>query len=156
MDNALFHLAQFNIIKLKDELDSPIISEFKDFLAPVNKLAETSPGFVWRLKDDGGEDATNIETPYEDNLIFVNLSVWLNFEDLENYVYRTVHSYFLKSRMKWDVKMEGYQSVLWWKKAGEYPTALEGKTKLDLLNEMGSSPQAFSINEKYDPNGIKL
>lgn len=67
MDNALFHLAQFNIIKLKDELDSPIISEFKDFLAPVNKLAETSPGFVWRLKDDGGEDATNIETPYEDN-----------------------------------------------------------------------------------------
>ncbi|WP_271768083.1 DUF3291 domain-containing protein [Aquimarina algiphila] len=156
MKNNLFHIAQFNIIKLKDELDSPMILEFKDFLAPVNKLAEKSPGFIWRLKDDGGGSATNIETPYKDKLIFVNLSVWLNFEDLENYVYRTVHGYFLKSRKKWGIKMEGYQSVLWWKQAGDHPTVMEGKTKLDLLNTIGSSPQAFSINEKYDNIGIKL
>jgi hypothetical protein len=40
------HLAQYNIIRLKDELDSPIIKEFKDFLAPVNLLAEESDGFI--------------------------------------------------------------------------------------------------------------
>lgn len=156
MTNNSFHLAQFNIIKLKAELDSPIIMEFKDFLAPVNELAEKSDGFVWRLKDDEGESATNIETPYEDNLIFVNLSVWLNFESLESYIYHTVHAYFLKNRKKWGIKLKGYQSVLWWKQVGKLPTALEGKNKLDLLNQVGSSPQAFSINERYDMYGNKL
>ncbi len=154
-NNTRFYLSQFNIIKLKEELDSPMIMEFKDFLGPVNKLAEKSQGFVWRLKDEEGESATDIETPYEDKLVFVNLSVWLNFDDLENYIYRTVHGYFLKNRKKWGIKMEGYQSVLWWKPAGEFPTILEGKNKLDLLNEIGSSSQAFSINEKYDELGNK-
>jgi hypothetical protein len=81
MENSEYHLAQFNIIKLKDELDSPMIMEFRDFLYPVNKLAEKSPGFVWRLKDDREGSTTNIETPYSDKLTFVNLSVWLNFEN---------------------------------------------------------------------------
>ena len=73
------HLAQYNIIRLKDELDSPIIKEFKDFLEPVNLLAEESDGFIWRLKDESGASATDMETPYEDKLIFVNMSVWKNY-----------------------------------------------------------------------------
>src|SRR5688572_3887477 len=103
MNNTNYYLAQFNIIKLKDHLDSPVVKEFKDFLAPVNQLAEESPGFVWRLKDDNGESAANVETPYKDELIFVNMSVWLNYEYLKSYTYQTVHSYFLKSRKKWSL-----------------------------------------------------
>lgn len=156
MSNTIYHLAQFNIIKLKDHLDSPIVKEFKDFLAPVNKLAEESPGFVWRLKDDEGESATSIETPYEDDLIFVNLSVWLNFESLKFYSYQTVHSYFLKSRNKWANKMEGHQAVLWWIPSGENPSVMQAKEKLDLLNELGPSQEAFSMNVLYNQEGFKL
>lgn len=149
MPNQSFHLAQFNIIKLKAALDSPIIAEFKDFLAPVNEWAEQSPGFVWRLKDEGGGSATEVETPYEDKLIFVNLSVWKSIVELENYTFRTVHSYFLKNRKKWGVNMDGYQSVIWWMPADTLPTVLDGKNKLDLLNQNGSTPQAFTFKEKF-------
>lgn len=151
-----FHLAQFNIIKLVDTLDSPAIMEFRDFLAPVNLLAEKSPGFVWRLKDEHGTDATDMETPYEDDLVFVNLSVWSNLSDFEDYVYRTVHSYFLKNRKKWGVEMKGNQSVMWWIPAGEIPTSFQGKDKLDLFNEIGSSLQAFGMKEKYDHLGNRI
>ncbi len=149
------HLAQFNIIRLKDDLDSPIIKEFKDFLAPINLLAEESDGFIWRLKDENGESAADVETPYEDKLIFVNMSVWENFDYLKEYAYRTVHSYFLKSRKKWSNDMAGYKAVMWYIDKGQIPTVLEAKEKLDMLNQKGSTPEAFSMTEVYDEFGEK-
>ncbi|WP_025740394.1 DUF3291 domain-containing protein [Aquimarina pacifica] len=156
MNTTIFHLAQFNIIKLKDDLNSPIIKEFRDFLAPVNQLAEESPGFVWRLKDDEGENATHVDTPYEDKLIFVNLSTWTDYESLKSYSYNTVHSYFLKNRNKWGTKMQGHQAVLWWIPAGENPSVIQGKEKLDLLNNLGPSSTSFSMSQLYDQKGVKL
>lgn len=150
------HLAQFNIIRLKDHLDSPIVKEFRDFLAPVNQLAEESPGFVWRLKDDDGESAAAVETHYSDELIFVNMSVWINYEHLKAYTYQTVHSYFLKSRKKWSVEIEGQTAVMWYIKPGVIPSVLEAKEKLNLLNESGSSLEAFSMTDLYNPDGSKL
>ncbi|WP_299675763.1 DUF3291 domain-containing protein [uncultured Tenacibaculum sp.] len=147
------HLAQFNIIKLKDELDSPIIKEFRDFLAPVNLLAEESEGFVWRLKDESGENATDIETPYEDKLIFVNMSVWENYDFLRDYTYKTVHSYFLKNRKKWSNEIEGHKAVMWYIEKGHIPTLTEAKEKLDLLNKNGSSVEAFNMVNIYNQNG---
>lgn len=149
------YLAQYNIIRLKDELDSPIIKEFKDFLGPVNLLAEESKGFVWRLKDEGGESATDLETPYDDKLIFVNMSVWENYEFLSEYTYKTVHSYFLKSRKKWSNEIEGHKAVMWYIDKNHIPTISEAKEKLDLLNQNGSSPKAFSMSEIYDEFGEK-
>lgn len=156
MNHSNYHLAQYNIINLIDEIDSPTIKEFKDFLAPVNKLAEDSTGFVWRLKDEGGTDATDIETPYEDKLVFINMSVWVDIASLKSYSYQTVHSYFLKSRKKWSTQMAGHQAVMWWIPAGHIPSILEAKEKLDILNQNGPSAEAFSMTEHYDQNGIKL
>lgn len=150
------HLAQYNIIKLKDELDSPIIKEFRDFLAPVNLLAEESAGFIWRLKDEGGASATDIETPYEDKLIFVNMSVWEDFESLKAFTYQTVHSYFLKSRKKWSDEIAGQKAVMWYVDQGYVPKVEEAKEKLDLLNEQGATPEAFSMSERYDALGKKI
>ena len=50
MADDTFHLAQFNISRLKAPLDDPSLKEFVDFLDPVNAFAEQSPGFVWRLR----------------------------------------------------------------------------------------------------------
>ena len=147
------YLAQFNIIKLKAELDSPIIKEFRDFLAPVNALAEESSGFIWRLKDEGGDNATDIETPYEDKLIFVNMSVWKDYEYLKEYTYKTVHSYFLKNRKKWSDELAGHQAVMWYVAKDHIPTITEAKEKLDLLNQNGSGPNAFSMTDIYDEFG---
>ncbi len=148
-------LAQYNIIRLKDELNAPMIKEFRDFLAPVNLLAEESSGFIWRLKDESGESATDIETPYEDKLIFINMSVWENYESLKEYTYKTVHSYFLKSRKKWANEIEGHNAVMWYIESGHNPTIEEAKEKLEVLNQQGSSPEAFSMTEVYDALGQK-
>lgn len=67
------NLAQLNIAKAKYALDTPEIAEFVDNLEPINAVAETSNGFVWRLKDDSG-DATNIKV-MDDPDILVNMSV---------------------------------------------------------------------------------
>lgn len=150
------HLVQFNITKLKADLDDPIMKEFRDFLAPVNQLAEESKGFVWRFSDESGEAAINVETPFEDPLIFVNMSVWENLTSLRDYTYNTVHSYFLKNRKKWSEKLEGHQIVLWWVREGDLPTLAEAKQKLDQLAANGSSFEAFSLNEPYDINGNRM
>jgi len=149
------HLAQYNIIRLKEELSSPIIKEFRDFLAPVNLLAEESNGFIWRLKDENGESATDLETPYNDKLIFVNMSVWENYDSLNEYTYKTVHSYFLKNRKKWSNEIEGHKAVMWYIDKGHIPTISEAKERLDLLNQNGPNPKAFSMSEIYDESGEK-
>ncbi|PXX25760.1 DUF3291 domain-containing protein [Arenibacter sp. ARW7G5Y1] len=156
MSHNDYHLAQFNIIKLKDHLDSPIVKEFKDFLGPVNQLAEESPGFIWRLKDESSYGATDLETPYQDELIFINMSVWLNYEYLKTYTYQTVHSYFLKSRKKWSSEIEGHTAVMWYLEAGKLPSVHEAKSKLDFLNQFGSSEIAFSMTDIYNFDGTKL
>ena len=57
MADDTFHLAQFNISRLKAPLDDPSLKEFVDFLDPVNAFAEQSPGFVWRLTAADGAAA---------------------------------------------------------------------------------------------------
>lgn len=153
MTQPKFHLAQYNIIKLKADINAPIISEFKDFLGPVNALADKSEGFIWRLKGEDGTSAADIFTPYDDPLIYINMSVWESIESMENYIYKTVHSYFLKNRKKWGTHMEGTQAVMWWVPEGHIPTVEEGIAKLELLNARGSSSEAFSFREKYNAQG---
>jgi hypothetical protein len=54
--------------------------EFVANLAPVNALADTAPGFVWRLEDESG-DATSIRA-FDDELLIINMSVWESIEAL--------------------------------------------------------------------------
>ena len=45
-------LAQLNIARTKAAMDEPLMKEFVDNLAPINAIAESSQGFVWRLQDE--------------------------------------------------------------------------------------------------------
>jgi hypothetical protein len=63
-----------NVARLVAPLDSPEMAEFVAQLAPVNALADRSPGFVWRLQTEAG-DSTAIRA-FDDPLILVNMSVW--------------------------------------------------------------------------------
>ena len=46
------HLAQLNVGRTKAPLDSELLSAFVEALEPVNALADSSPGFVWRLQTE--------------------------------------------------------------------------------------------------------
>lgn len=148
-----YHLAQANIARFKATLDDPIMKEFVDFLDPVNRFAEESPGFVWRLKDEQGRPASYIESPFKDEMMAVNISVWENLDALKDFVYGTVHSYFLRNKKKWFDLSGPSVFVLWWMPEGELPTLEMAKQKLEALEADGPTPEAFSIRNLFDPVG---
>jgi hypothetical protein len=59
-----YQLAQLNIGVIKGAMASPVMMDFAANLDRINALAESMPGFVWRLQTDDG-DATSIR-PFED------------------------------------------------------------------------------------------
>lgn len=156
MSTANFHIAEYNIARLNAPLDSPSMKEFVDFLAPVNTFAEQSPGFVWRLIAPDGQSSTYLPPAYEDPMIVTNFTVWKDIESLKNFVYQTVHTYFLRSRKKWFKQVAEYQTVLWWIPAGYIPTIEEAKEKLIHLQEHGATPTAFTFQALFDENGNSI
>jgi Domain of unknown function (DUF3291) len=136
-------LAQFNIGRLRALIDDPLIAGFVARLEEINALAESSPGFVWRLKTAEG-DATSLH-PYGDERIAINLSVWESPEDLRLYVYKSLHAEVLRQRKEWFEKFDGMYYALWWVPRGHTPSMEEAMERLDYLRNNGASERAFSF-----------
>lgn len=138
-----YHLAQVNIAKARAPLDHPRMKGFVDQLDHINRLAEASPGFVWRLQTGEG-DATAIRA-FDDPLVIVNLSVWESVEALREYVYSGEHLEVLRSKREWMEKLPTQSLALWWLPAGQLPDVLMARQKLELLQERGASADAFTF-----------
>lgn len=156
MTTDQFWIAEFNVSRLKAPLVSPSMKEFVDFLTPVNRFAEESPGFVWRLTAPDGQAASYLPPVYEDAMIVTNLTVWEDIESLKNFVYQTVHAYFLRSRKKWFEQVVENQVVLWWIPRGSIPSVEDAKEKLRCLQENGIMPDAFTFQKVFDSQGKPL
>jgi heme-degrading monooxygenase HmoA len=144
----MMHLAELNIAQMKGEnIDAPIMASFVAQLDEINALAESSTGFVWRLKDDTG-DATNIKA-FDDPRVIVNMSVWESLEALEAYVFSGRHMEVMKNRREWFNRMATMHMVLWWVPAGHKPTTEEAKERLEYLQKNGASKHAFSFRQKF-------
>ena len=142
-----YHLAQLNIGKILGPIDSPVMAEFVANLDPINSLAEKSPGFVWRLKDDSN-NATSIKV-YDDDFIIVNMSVWDNADALFQFVYQSQHTEFVKRRKEWFEKMPEMYMALWYVPAGHAPTVQEAVERLNYLRKHGETPYAFSFRKRF-------
>ncbi len=151
-----FYLAQANIARFKAALDDPIMKEFVDFIEPINKLAEESPGFVWRLKDEEGRSASYIVSPFQDEMMAINISTWEDIPSFKEFVYGTVHAYFLRSKKKWFDPKGPSQFVMWWMPKGELPTLALAKEKLTELEKNGDGPKAFSMKCLYNADGLAI
>lgn len=143
------HLAQVNIGKLLAPIDDPLIADFVAQLDAVNALADASPGFVWRLKDESG-NATAIPA-FDDPRMIINMSVWESLEALRAYVYRSDHAKVLARRRDWFEKPDGPHMALWWIPAGTLPSVDDGKRRLRLLVERGPSVEAFTFRDRFAP-----
>jgi hypothetical protein len=148
----IFHLAQLNVGRILAPLDSPVMADFVNNLDAINALAETSPGFIWRLKDDAN-NATSIH-PFDDERIIVNMSVWETLEQLYQFTYKSMHTEFLKRRKEWFGKMGEMYYVLWYVPAGSVPDVMEAKERLEHLRAHGETPYAFSFSKRFGPEGL--
>ena len=94
---AEWELAQINVGRLVAPVNDQAVADFVAGLNPINALAESSAGFLWRLKSDSG-NATDI--PFdEDPLMIVNMSVWASWEALRDFAYGEEHATYLKQRV---------------------------------------------------------
>jgi hypothetical protein len=125
------------------------MADFVTQLDAVNAVAETSPGFVWRLKADDGRPSSYVRFSADDRII-VNMSVWESIEALESYVYRAqAHADVFRDRRRWFEPIPGPQVALWWVPAGHAPTLEEGRERLRLLTKDGPTPAAFTFKRRF-------
>lgn len=140
-------LAQLNIALAKYPLDAPEIKEFVDNLELVNGIAESSEGFVWRLKDESG-GATNIQA-FDDPNMIVNMSVWDSVDSLKNFMFRTHHRDFMRRKGDWFHRLPEDTYVLWWIEEDRIPTLEEAIERLEHLREIGDTPYAFTFKTNF-------
>lgn len=143
----MYHLAQINIGRMLAPLNDPVMAGFVEKLDELNALADSSPGFVWRLQTEDG-DATSIRA-FEDELILVNMSLWTSLETFANYAYQSDHREIMKQRRRWFERFNGPYMVLWWVPQGELPAVEDAKQRLDYLGRYGESPFAFSLKKPF-------
>ncbi|NGO15164.1 DUF3291 domain-containing protein [Streptomyces sp. HC44] len=146
---AAYHLAQVNIARLKAPLDSPQLKDFVDALDPVNAVADTSDGFVWRLQDDSG-NATEVPVLGDDWLI-INLTVWRDTNALTAFMYQGQHREMLSRRREWFERLEEAVTALWWVPADHHPTVGEAEERLLHLRKHGPTAYAFNLRTTFPP-----
>jgi hypothetical protein len=153
VNDPVWPLAELNVARLHHPLDHPATAEFTAALDDINALADASPGFVWRLKDE----ATGLSSSYvragDDPLFIVNLSVWETPEQLHHFVYRTAHTPYLRRRREWFEKMDVFLAC-WWVPAGHVPTVDEAMARLDRLRQDGPSDDVFTLRDVRPAPGV--
>ncbi len=142
-----FQLAQVNVGVPRGTIDSPVMAEFVAALDPINRIADGSPGFVWRLQTAEG-NATAFRM--SDDRLLINMSVWESLEALADFVYRSGHVEVMRQRRKWFETMDVYLA-LWWVPRGHIPSVAEAEERLDHLRAHGPSPHAFTFRQAFPP-----
>jgi hypothetical protein len=142
-----YHLAQYNIARLVAPLDDPRLAPFMAALDPLNKLADDSPGFVWRHQTADG-NSTSIRVR-GDPMILINFSVWESTEALWEYTYKSAHAEIYRRRREFFELHEKPYLVLWWVAAGHEPSVEEAEERLRHLEEYGPTPHAFTLKQRF-------
>ena len=147
----MMHLSELNIGRFKYPTSDPRMAGFMDNLDRVNAIAERSPGFVWRLKDDTN-NATNFRIGDD---MAVNLSVWEDAAALENFVFRTVHEKFYRAKEQWFEVSDRAHMVFWYVPAGHQPSLDEAWERLQDYQQNGPSERAFGWAEVMDAERMR-
>ena len=134
-------IAQLNIARARFLTDDPRMGDFMRGLDRVNLLADRAKGFIWRLQEENG-NATGIKRDGDPKEL-LNLSVWETPEDLEAYVFGTLHVRFYRRGPEWFEEPTAPHFVIWPVAEGHRPTMEEALAKLAHLTEHGPSPDAY-------------
>ena len=147
--NRAFDLAQVNIAAPKIATISAVFADFMAALDPINALAESSPGFVWRFQDDG-ENIVSIRRFEGDPIVF-NMSTWQSLDSLADFVFKSAHSAIMRERRKWFLPMKEAYAALWWVPIGHRPSIHEAEQRVAHLRQHGPTPVAFTFKQPFPP-----
>ena len=146
----MYQLAQINVAQMKGkDINDPIMGDFVANIDRINQIAEASPGFVWRLKDEQN-NALNIN-PFEDKSLLINISVWEHIAPLKSFVYGAMHLEIMQRKKMWFHHFKDFYYALWWVKKGTYPSLEEAAKKLTYLQVHGPTEKVFTFKKTYLP-----
>jgi hypothetical protein len=148
-DSAKWHIAQYNVARLRYPTDDPRTADFMNALDAINDLGDRSPGFAWRFHDDSG-NSTALRVR-DDPMMIVNLTVWETIDQLFQFAYHSEHVEYFRRRREWFEAMDTPYLVLWWVTAGHRPSIAESDERLDHLIAHGPTPHAFTFKQRFGP-----
>ena len=134
-----WEIAQLNVGRAVAPMDAAPMAGFMARLDEINALAERSPGFVWRLQGESGNN-TDLKVT-GDPLFIVNLSVWTSLEELHAFTYRSDHRTVFARRYEWFERRDGPNTVIWWQPAGTIPGTVDALRRLHLLEARARRPR---------------
>ena len=151
----MYEVAQVNIARFRLPQNHPANADFVNSLDRVNAIAESQPGFIWRLQGEGN-DALDVQA-FDDPNIAINMSVWSDIQSLVNFTYcNDEHKNIMRRRKEWFEKIDFYMA-LWWVEQGRRPTIEEAKVRLELLRQQGSTYSSFTFKKPFPaPTGETL
>jgi hypothetical protein len=144
-----FDLAQVNVALPRETHISAVFADFIAALAPINALAESSPGFVWRYQEDGALFVRE----FGDDAIVFNMSTWESLDALADFVFKSAHSGIMRERRKWFLPMKEAYAALWWVPLGHRPSVREAEERVAHLRQHGPTPFAFTFKHPFPPPG---
>ena len=141
------HLAELNIGRLIAPTDDPRVAEFMDNLDRINGLGKRMPGFVWMMEGSGEPGTGNTDACIDGDPLFVaNLSVWETPQQLETFVFGTLHEKFMRRGKEWFESLVEMDFVMWWVPEGTQPSLDDALAKLAHRQQHGDSSEAFGWN----------
>ena len=149
-----FHLAQVNIARMRGSPADPVMNGLVSRIEEMNRLAEQTPGFIWRMKAaEATAEALRVFDgwflPFDAGRLFYNMSVWENVETLKDYVFRTAHAQLFRQQDEWMESLDRAHLALWWIPAGHRPTIAESAERLRSVQERGATEFAFTFRQPF-------
>lgn len=144
----MWNVAQVNVGRMRGiSLEDPIMRGFAEKLDAINLMAEQHEGFVWRLKDDGGNASAIRFDP--DDRILINMSVWRDVGTLQKFVYKTSHREMLANRREWFENLQDIAGGIWYVPRFSFPSLEDARFRLNFLRKNGPTPLCFTFSSKF-------
>jgi hypothetical protein len=145
-----------NIAWMHGKITDPVMSGLANRIEEINRLAEQSPGFIWRFPTSGITSETlepfeAVLPGFQRDQLFYNMSVWETVEDLRAYTFGSAHAEMLNERYQWIDRIAGASVVLWWIPIGGLPTIAESVHRWRELETNGPTPHAFTLRRSFPP-----
>jgi len=147
-----WHAAQLNVARAVAPYESAEMATFMARLEEINALGEAAPGFVWRLKNADGNTIGIGAHP--DPLVVFNLSVWKSVDDLYNFAYHSEHMNVFRRRREWFGPFGSASIAIWWLKEGDIPSMEDANRRLEKVDRVGPTPDAFNFKTRFPPPGM--
>lgn len=135
-------------------IKDPVMDGLASRIEEINRLAERSPGFVWRLPGDEATpealDPFEVDFPgFHRDRFFYNMSIWESLEALRAYTFFSAHAELLNERHQWVDSIAGASVALWWIPIGHRPGIAESAERLRSVRDLGPTPYAFTIRKVF-------